>query len=69
MTACSTTTLGTAMTGATPTGSYWVTVTASQAGTLVIPPLIYNNYHATLNIGDGNQMSLPYTVNVTVTSK
>jgi hypothetical protein len=69
ITACSTTTLGTAMTGVTPSGSYWVTVTASQAGTLVIPPLIYNDFKATLNVGDGNQMSLPYTVNVTVTSQ
>ena len=71
ITACSTTTLGTptATSGATPAGSYWVTVTASQAGTLVIPPLIYNDFHATLNVGDGQQMSLPYTINVTVTSK
>jgi len=70
ITACSTTTLGTptATSGVTPTGSYWVTVTASQAGTLVIPPLIYNDYHATLNVGDGDQMSLPYTINVTITN-
>ena len=71
ITACSTSTLGraTATTGVTPAGSYWVTVTARQAGTLVIPPLIYNDYHATLNVGDGDQMSLPYTINVTITSK
>ena len=69
MTACSTTILGksTTTTGVTP-GSYWVTVTASQAGSMVIPPLIYNDYTATLNIANGNQMSLPYTINVTVTS-
>jgi sugar lactone lactonase YvrE len=71
ITACSTTTLGTptATSGVTPSGTYWVTVTASQAGELVIPPLIYNDFHATLNVGDGDQMSLPYTINVTVTSK
>jgi hypothetical protein len=71
ITACSTTTLGapTATSGVTPTGSYWVTVTASQTGSLVIPPLIYNNYQPTLNVGDGDQMSLPYTINVTITSK
>jgi len=70
ITACSTTTLGTptATSGVTPAGSYWVTVTASQAGSLVIPPLIYNDYHATLNLGDGQQMSLPYTINVTITN-
>jgi len=70
ITACSTTTLGapTVTSGVTPTGSYWVTVTASQTGTLVIPPLIYNNYQPTLNVGDGDQMSLPYTINVTITS-
>ena len=71
ITACSTTTLGTATatTGVTPPGSYWVTVTANQAGTMVIPPLIYNNYTASLIPGNGDQMSLPYTINVTVTSK
>ncbi len=71
ITACSTTTLGTATatSGVTPSGSYWVTVTASQAGTMVIPPLIYNNYTASLIPGNGDQMSLPYTINVTVTSK
>jgi hypothetical protein len=68
ITACSTTTLGTAKTGITPTGSYWVTVTASQAGKMVIPPLIYNNYTASLIPGNGDQMSLPYTINVTITN-
>lgn len=71
ITACNTTTLGTptATSGATPAGSYWVTVTANQAGSMVIPPLIYNNFTASLIPADGNQMSLPYTINVTVTSK
>ncbi|MGH9607054.1 MAG: hypothetical protein ACRD3N_15310 [Terracidiphilus sp.] len=71
ITACSTTTLGTptATSGVTPAGSYWVTVTANQAGSMVIPPLIYNNHIASLINGDGNQISLPYTINVTVTSK
>jgi hypothetical protein len=71
ITACSTTTLGTptATSGVTPTGSYWVTVSANQAGSMVIPPLIYNNFTASLIPADGNQMSLPYTINVTVTSK
>lgn len=68
ITACSTTTLGTEKTGITPTGTYWVTVTASQAGTMVIPPLIYNNYTANLIPGNGDQMSLPYTINVTITN-
>ncbi len=30
------------MSGVTPTGNYWVTVTANQAGTMVIPPTVYN---------------------------
>lgn len=68
ITACSTTTLGTEKTGVTPSGSYWVTVTASQAGKLVIPPLVYNNYTASLISGNGDQMSLPYTINVTITN-
>jgi len=70
ITACSTTTLGTptATSGVTPTGTYWVTVTASQAGTLVIPPLIYNHFTASLITGNGDQMSLPYTINVTITN-
>jgi hypothetical protein len=68
MTACSTTTLGTptATTGVTPAGTYWVTVTANQVGTLVTPPSTYNNETAILNIADGDQMSLPYTINVTI---
>jgi hypothetical protein len=71
ITACTTTTLGTptATSGVTPAGSYWVTVTANQAGSMVIPPVIYNNYTANLIPADGQQMSLPYTINVTVTSK
>ena len=69
ITACSTTTLGTAMAGVTPTGNYWVTVTASQAGTMVIPGLIYNQGVPTLIPANGDQMSLPYTINVTVTSQ
>jgi hypothetical protein len=68
ITACSTTTLGTGMTGVTPTGTYWVTVTASQAGTMVIPPLIYNQNVPTLIPANGDQMSLPYTINVTITN-
>jgi hypothetical protein len=68
ITACNTTTLGTEKTGITPAGTYWVTVTARQAGTMVIPPLIYNNYTASLIPGNGDQMSLPYTINVTITN-
>jgi len=68
VTACSTTTLGTEKTGITATGTYWVTVTASQAGTMVIPPLIFNNHVASLIPGNGDQMSLPYTINVTITN-
>ncbi len=60
--ACNTTTLGTASTGITPKGSYWVSVTANQVGTSVVTtstgPYLVN--------ANGNQMSLPYTIYVTV---
>jgi hypothetical protein len=70
ITACSTTTLGsaTATSGVTPPGTYWVTVTANQAGTMVIPPLTYNQGIPTLIPANGDQMSLPYTINVTITN-
>jgi hypothetical protein len=68
ITACSTTTLGTGITGVTPTGGYWVTVTANQVGELVTPPSSFNENTATLTFGSGNQVSLPYTIYVTVTS-
>jgi hypothetical protein len=70
ITACSTTTLGTptAKTGVTPAGTYWVTVTANQVGELVTAPSSYNLNTANLVFGDGNQMSLPYTINVTITN-
>jgi hypothetical protein len=62
ITACNTKTLGSTSTGVTPKGSYWVTVTANQVGTSVVststgPYLVSAN---------GNQMSLPYTIYVTV---
>jgi hypothetical protein len=70
ITACSTATLGlpTATSGVTPAGNYWVTVTANQSGGLVIPA---NAFHPTTTVlypGNGNQMSLPYTINVTITN-
>jgi hypothetical protein len=70
ITACSTTTLGTATatSGVTPTGTYWVTVTANQAGNLMIPGLSYNQGVPNLIPGNGDQMSLPYTINVTITN-
>jgi hypothetical protein len=70
ITACNTTTLGTttATRETTPAGTYWVTVTANQVGSMVVPASSYNNYQATLVESTGNQMSLPYTINVTVTS-
>jgi hypothetical protein len=69
ITACSTKILGTESTAAvTPSGSYWVTVTAKEAGTLVIQcsngPTCVNGYE--LVPGSGTQMSLPFTVYVTI---
>jgi hypothetical protein len=69
ITACSTTTLGNQSTASvTPNGSYWVTVTAKQAGSIAITcnsgPLCNNGVQ--LVSGSSDQMSLPFTVNVTV---
>ena len=70
ITACSTTTLGlpTATSGVTPTGNYWVTVTASESGAIVIPKNAFHPATAFVYPGNGNQMSLPYTINVTITN-
>jgi len=62
LTACSTTNLSPASVLTTPKGSYAVTVTAQQVGSQVItlptgPITIY---------GSQNQVSLPYSINVTV---
>lgn len=63
ITACGTTNLQTESTAAvTPKGSYWVTVTAKQAGSLIVT----DSEGTYLVPGNGNQMSLPYTINVTV---
>jgi len=68
LTACSTKTLGsTSVTGVTPAGSYWVTVTAKETGSMIV---IINAGQAGATAktvyGNGNDMSLPYTINVTV---
>jgi hypothetical protein len=62
ITACSTTNLSPAAVLSTPKGSYTVTITAQQVGSQVItlpsgPITIY---------GSQNQVSLPFTINVTV---
>jgi hypothetical protein len=62
LTACSTTNLSPASVLTTPKGTYAVTITAQQVGTQVItlptgPVTIY---------GSQNQVSLPFTINVTV---
>ncbi|MGP8250483.1 MAG: hypothetical protein ACLQHF_00515 [Terracidiphilus sp.] len=69
ITACSTTTLGTESTAAvTPAGSYWVTVTAQETGSIAISCTSGNNCVNGIELvpGSGTQMSLPYTVNVTI---
>jgi len=62
MTACSTTNLGTTPVLGTPSGTYSVIVTAQEVGSVVVqgsqgPITVY---------GSQNQISLPYTMNVTV---
>jgi hypothetical protein len=65
ITACTTKTLGTASTGVTPNGNYWVTITASQVGIFVVPSTT-KGVPPVLATANGQQMSLPYTINVTV---
>ena len=59
---CSTKQFGTNTSTATPAGTYAVLVTAKQVGSRVI---MQNNQPFTI-YGNGNQMSLPFTVNVTI---
>ncbi|HLI76069.1 MAG TPA: Ig-like domain repeat protein [Acidobacteriaceae bacterium] len=57
---CSTTQLGTTTGNPTPSGTYTVQVTAKQVGSQAVsgtPPITYGNQ---------NEMSLPFTVNLTV---
>lgn len=69
--ACSTKTLGAAaVSGVTPPGSYWVTVTANETGSLPVqtppPPVDPNKSSFPLLAANGSVVSLPYTINVTV---
>ena len=57
---CSTTQLGGNSSPVTPAGTYTVQITAKQVGSQVITQNPYITY------GNGNQMSLPFTMNVTV---
>jgi hypothetical protein len=57
---CTTKQLGTTSGTVTPAGTFQVLVTAKQVGSQVITQNPYIVY------GNGNQMSLPFTVNVTV---
>jgi hypothetical protein len=57
---CSTTQLGGNSSPVTPAGTYTVLVTAKQVGSQVITQNPFITY------GNGNQMSLPFTVQVTV---
>jgi hypothetical protein len=57
---CSTTQLGRSTPQVTPTGTYTVQVTAKEVGSQVITQNPYITY------GNGNQMSLPFTMQVTI---
>jgi hypothetical protein len=63
ITACGTTNLSPASTTVTPAGTYNVTVTAKEAG--FIPVTVSGGTQTVY--GNGNQMSLPYTIPVTIT--
>jgi hypothetical protein len=62
-TACSTKILGSSPILTTPAGSYAVIVTAQQVGSMTV---IGTKGNPVLLYGSLNQMSLPYTLNVTV---
>jgi hypothetical protein len=62
-TACSTKILGSSPVLTTPAGSYQVLVTAQQVGSIMV---LGNNGTPVTLYGSENQMSLPYTLNVTV---
>ena len=62
-TACSTKILGSSPVLTTPAGSYKVSVTAQQVGSITV---LGNNGTPVILYGSENQMSLPYTLNVTV---
>jgi hypothetical protein len=62
LTACSTTNLSPVASSATPSGTYSVTVTASETGSLVVQNAGQNE----TIYGNANQVSLPFYVNVTV---
>jgi hypothetical protein len=68
MTACSTKVLGTAPVLTTPTGGYSVMITAQQVGSIMVPggncPAA--NPDCITVYGSQNQISLPYTMKVTV---
>ena len=68
ITACSTKTLGsTSVTGVTPAGSYWVTVTAKETGSMIVTTNAGKSNAQSFTVyGNGNDISLPYTINVTV---
>jgi hypothetical protein len=57
---CSTTQLGTTTGNSTPAGTYTVTITAKQVGSQVITQYPYVTY------GNSNQVSLPFTMSVTI---
>ena len=59
---CSTTQLGTSSGTATPAGKYSVSVTAKQVGSQVIT----SSGVITTVYGNGNQMSLPFTISVSI---
>lgn len=63
LTACSTSTLSPATVLTTPGGTYAVTITAQQVGTQQINP---GNGDLVTIYGSENQVSLPFTLNVTV---
>jgi hypothetical protein len=77
LTACNTTNLTTQSTLSTPPGTYAVTITADEVGTLcvasagqgndcIVPGSGATTFNGQLAHGSGNQVSLPFYVSVKV---
>jgi sugar lactone lactonase YvrE len=62
--ACSSAQIGSAPILTTPKGTYNITVTAKQAGSRTVPGA--NPGTTAVVVGNGNQMSIPFTMNVVV---
>jgi hypothetical protein len=65
MSACTSANISATPTLTTPKGTYTITLTAKQAGSKQVPNPVSGGAPITV-YGSGNQMSIPYTMNITI---